>query len=326
MNWKQFLTFRNPIYNPNRSARRVERIMNEFPNTFQTLDETQKASRPHVFDPSLKHFGRAFRLGDYVSSSAHERLEWELARADVRNHLLQIVADSRWRNHLVLRGSTLMQAWFGDAARDPKDIDWVFQPENVKLGDPMCEACFADLIERVKANPHVGNTQILTSQIAVDDIWTYERAAGRRVIFPFQTGDGSQREIQMDIVWSEPLFDAPITLELSTTGTSLLAATPQLSLAWKLLWLVTDGHPQGKDLYDAVLLAENTRLPFELLNRVLQSDEWIQKYRKVEWELFRDLDVDWPNFKLEFPWIEGEEKQWRERLLVALSSTFANAS
>ena len=38
----------------------------------------------------------------------------------------------------------------------------------------------------------------------------------------------------------------------------MLAAPAPLALAWKLLWLATDTYPQGKDLYDAVLLAENT--------------------------------------------------------------------
>ncbi|MFD9371121.1 hypothetical protein ACFWA6_25935 [Streptomyces sp. NPDC060020] len=44
-------------------------------------------------------------------------------------------------------------------------------------------------------------------------------------------------------------------------GTVVLAATPALSPAWKVLWPVGDRHPQGKDRYDAVLPAEHCRLP-----------------------------------------------------------------
>ena len=41
-----------------------------------------------------------------------------------------------------------------------------------------------------------------------------------------------------------------------------------MSLAWKLLWLHSDMHPRGKDLYDAMLLAESTSMPPGLLEAV----------------------------------------------------------
>ena len=298
--------------------------MSDYPNTFRAADSTRETGRPQVFEPALLHFRRAFQLGDFLSPSLHERLEWERARAEVRTHLLRLVAGSRWKEHLVLRGSVLIQAWFGEQARDPKDIDWVFQPPNVKLGDPVCQECFAELVELVKANPITANAQILVSQIASDDIWTYERAAGRRLVFPFQS-DLGQREIQMDIVWAEPLFESPVVTSIPTqTGEpiAVLSATPALSLAWKLLWLITDIHAQGKDLYDAVLLAQNTKLSFELLERVLNNDEWIRQYREITPDLLEEISADWPNFKLEYPWIEGEEKQWHLALKQALARTW----
>lgn len=53
-------------------------------------------------------------------------------------------------------------------------------------------------------------------------------------------------------------------------------ASDEESLAWKLLWLYSDIHPQGKDLYDAVLLAERTALQTSLLKTVLQdADSWV---------------------------------------------------
>lgn len=54
-------------------------------------------------------------------------------------------------------------------------------------------------------------------------------------------------------------------------GVLLPAAARELSLAWKPMWLVGDLYPQGKDLYDAVLLAERHRLPNALLQEVFRQ-------------------------------------------------------
>lgn len=295
-----------------------------YPKTFRTLGENRTQGRAQIFEPSLAHYQRAFRPAD--SATSHERLEWELLRSQVRTHLLRLIAQSRWKDHLVLRGSTLLHAWFGDAAREPQDLDWVFQPSSVKIGSPECEACFNEIAELVKASPRTPNARILTDQIASDDIWTYERAQGRRLVFPFENRQGQGREIQVDIVWEEPLPEPPVLTALPQrdgTHIEVWAASPQLSLAWKLLWLATDMNAQGKDLYDAVILAENVHLPSDLLRQVFESGDW-----NFQWELglgtFAEsqLHVDWDNFKLEFPWIEGTSQEWHQRLNKALAPTF----
>ncbi|PYC74957.1 hypothetical protein C7C45_03455 [Micromonospora arborensis] len=51
---------------------------------------------------------------------------------------------------------------------------------------------------------------------------------------------------------------AYVVLILPDVDKPVLAAPAPLALAWKLLWLATDRYPQGKDLYDAALLAEHT--------------------------------------------------------------------
>ncbi len=299
------------------------------PNTLRAQEAAAQSGRPRVFDPALKHYARAFQLGDYASASMHERLEWELARAHVRAHLLQIVAGSRWREHLVLRGSALMQAWFGEAARDPKDLDWVFQPFETKADDALALQCLAELSALVETNARIGDLHIDVERIASDEIWTYERAAGRRLIFPFRTPLGAGREIQMDIVWQEVLWQEPTLTTISTRGgapVEVWAATPALSLAWKLFWLANDMHPQGKDLYDAVLLAERgvaagEPLDFALLRQVFDTDEWWAK-RSLTLDNFRSLNVDWPNFRLDYPFVEGDEAHWQARLTKALQPTF----
>lgn len=296
-----------------------------YPNTFRALGPQRQEGRTQIFEPALAQFPRAFRLAD--SATSHERLQWELIRSEVRSHLLRLISGSRWKDHLVLRGSVLLHAWFGDAAREPQDLDWVFQPASVKIGDPDCEACFAELQELVRQHPRTKNARILTAQIASDDIWTYERAQGRRLIFPYENAEGAGREIQMDIVWDEPLPEPPLLSSLTQRDGSeieLWTATPQLSLAWKLVWLATDMNSQGKDLYDAVLLAENTRLPFSLLRQVFFADEWY-KHHEINAGTFAELYVDWDNFQREFPWIEGTAQQWLNRLIAALTPTWHEA-
>ena len=44
------------------------------------------------------------------------------------------------------------------------------------------------------------------------------------------------------------------------------------ALAWKLLWLATDTYPQGKDLYDAVLLAEHTTVDQSLVRQLMRPE------------------------------------------------------
>ena len=300
----------------------------DLPNTLRAQEAAPPSGRPRVFDPALKHYGRAFQLGDYASASMHERLEWERARAQVREHLLRVVASSRWSEHLVLRGSALMRAWFGEAARDPKDLDWVFQPFETKADDALAHQCLAEIRDLIARNPRVGDVEIDVARIASDEIWTYERAAGRRLIFPFRAPSGAGREVQIDIVWQETLWQPPVRTTIPTRGGAieLWAATPALSLAWKLLWLAGDMHPQGKDLYDAVLLAErgvalSEPLDFGLLRRVFDGDDWWAK-QPLTLDDFRDLQVDWPNFVLDYPFIEGDAQRWQARLTAALRPTF----
>ena len=50
---------------------------------------------------------------------------WHRARRRVMDHLLRLVADSPWREGLVLRGSLVLTAWLGRVAREPGDIDFV---------------------------------------------------------------------------------------------------------------------------------------------------------------------------------------------------------
>jgi hypothetical protein len=278
-----------------------------------------------IFEPALKHFPRAFRLSDPRFADLEVRDRWFNARRQAIAHLLQMINDSPWRECLVLRGSLLLKAWLGDVAREPGDIDWIFRPQEIELDNPLSKQLFDELIEMVSEHPRAGNTVIEVAKISVTDIWTYERAAGRRIVFPWKVEGLPAGDLQVDVVFGEELFAAPIqTLIPSSEGNGVLvwSADRELSLAWKLLWLETDMYPQGKDLYDATLLAEQTKLPFDLLHQVFRSSDWhsvnrLQPDFPVQWS------VDWDNFKLEYPWVEGEAKDWQNRLVLALAPTFA---
>ncbi|MEU8179044.1 hypothetical protein AB0C14_39815 [Microbispora hainanensis] len=100
-------------------------------------------------------------------------------------------------------------------------------------------------------------------------------------------------------------------------------ASPELSPAWKLLWLASDIWPQGKDLYDAVLLAERVALPRDLLCGVLRDALGEREAGESGRETIRSLDVDWDEFRAEYPQITGDRSDWLERLTRALGPAFA---
>jgi hypothetical protein len=296
-----------------------------YPNGFPRVVIRPEWERVKLFDPSLQHYPHAFRLSDPAFPDPALKELWEAGRMQVIEHLLRIAADSRWREHLVLRGSLLLKAWLGDAARNPGDIDWVVIPQEISLPDPLTRELFEELIRMVSEQPRVGSIAIECGKVAVDDIWTYERAPGRRLTFPWQGEGLPPGTVQMDFVFGEKLWSPPVSTPIPRADggmTSVLAATPELALAWKLLWLETDMYPQGKDLYDATLLAERTSLSHELLHEVLWEGgtgaRELQPGFPMEWE------VDWETFQNEYPAVGGQAREWQARLTAALAPTFAN--
>ena len=209
--------------------------------------------------------------------------------------------------------------------------------KNDKKKDRLAKQLFHELIKLVRKYPHFGSIKIDGARIATDDIWTYERADGRRILLPWQAEGLPEGTLQIDIVFGERLFAEPILTPIPTSWNEnilIWSASKELSLAWKLRWLETDRYPQGKDLYDATLLAEQTQLPFALLRQVLESSaDWTSMLRygvsNFSWKsgypwLTKPQDIEWDNFKLEYPWVEGDVQSWLDRLSLALAPTFAN--
>ncbi|GAA4983684.1 hypothetical protein HD597_000225 [Nonomuraea thailandensis] len=111
--------------------------------------------------------------------------------------------------------------------------------------------------------------------------------------------------MQLDFVFNEPLPVPPVTALIPRAGggepTAVQAATPELSLAWKSLWLASDLWAQGKDLYDAVLLAERVTLPGDLLRWVLREALGEQEAAEFDLDTIRGWEVNWEEFQAEYP-------------------------
>lgn len=279
-----------------------------------------------VFDPSLKHCEEALRETAPVFEDAAEASRWWSAQAIMLEAALRAIAASPWRNHLVLRGSAAMPAWVGDAARRPGDLDWVVLPFEWHSDGPEAARLLDGIVEAVTAIGSVDGVSMST-QVARDDIWTYERADGKRLTFSWSTPGLPPGKLQCDVVFREEFWVPPAALHLPTSGgapVSLLAATPEQSLAWKILWLMTDIYPQGKDLYDAVLLAERFSLPEDLVERMAAEIRPLSSWRfdpraagfakRVEDTL---LGVAWDDFAKEYPWLDPTLRSWVERFEAA---------
>ncbi|MFG3043205.1 MULTISPECIES: nucleotidyl transferase AbiEii/AbiGii toxin family protein [unclassified Streptomyces] len=281
------------------------------------------AARHRVFDPALKHFDEAFRPADGVVEDPELRARWRTARRAALELVLAAVAGSPWADSLVLRGSMLMGAWFGDSARAPKDIDFVVVPETWRIEEPRTRAMLdgiAAAAEHLAAER--GTDLAISAAGAVSEyIWTYERVPGHRLVLPWTAPGLPGGQVQLDFVFNERLPTPPRPAEVA--GVRLPAADRESSLAWKLLWLSCDMYPQAKDLYDAVLLAESCTLPLALLETVLrEADEWPGRPDEpLNRAMFEDAvrEVDWTGFDDAHPGAEAARRDLGARLLAALA-------
>ncbi|MFD5410114.1 nucleotidyl transferase AbiEii/AbiGii toxin family protein [Streptomyces nojiriensis] len=280
-----------------------------------------------VFDPALKHFADGYRITDAAVDDAL-RPAWRAARRTALDVVARGVARSGWADSLVLRGSMLMAGWFGAAAREPHDLDFVVVPQDWAIEEPRTGKLLAAVAEAAeRAADEQGGLVMAAGAAVSEDIWTYERVPGRRLVLPWSAPGLPGGQVQLDFVFNERLPAAPEPADVA--GVRLRAATPELSLAWKLIWLATDMYPQGKDLYDAVLLAERCTAPYELVHTVfLESGEYFPPKAPSDTpltlEAFAEVKrADWDTFRADYPGISGSAESYAERLLAALEPTFA---
>jgi hypothetical protein len=227
-------------------------------------------------------------------------------------HVLAVVAASPWAENLVLRGSAVLPAWLGEAAREPDDLDFVVTPQTLSPETPQANAMMEGLVAAVAADPGPG---LRADQVVSEHIWTYERVPGRRLMFPFDVEGLPQGVVPMDLVFNEPLAEEPVITEIPPAGTLMRTASAMLSLAWKLDWLMADDYPQGKDLYDAMLLAEYLSTPRERIRALMRPEsaslleEYIEDGDLPEMDVFRRYSA-----------MEDEAEPWLRRLAAALGT------
>ncbi|WP_231925367.1 nucleotidyl transferase AbiEii/AbiGii toxin family protein [Micromonospora purpureochromogenes] len=289
-----------------------------YPNTYQPLPAQPGVRQRAAFDPALKQYGNAYRAGEPVFSDPGAGQRWRAARCAAMRHLVTVIADTPWADHLVLRGSVTMSAWFGAAAREPGDVDFVVTPFSMGIHSDEAKSMLAGILSALRHRPGAG---LDPDRVETTDIWTYERADGRRLVLPFTTDGGLIGSVQADFVFNEHLPLAPITIRLDGVDRPVQAASAELSLAWKLLWLATDMYPQGKDLYDAVLLAERTTVSLRLVRDLLRPELGAEADDFTA-ESVLAWNVDWDNFTDEYPGIPGDVETWKRRLALALDRGF----
>ncbi|NXY99528.1 nucleotidyl transferase AbiEii/AbiGii toxin family protein [Streptomyces sp. BR123] len=276
-----------------------------------------------AFDPALKHFAGAYRLLDPAIEDPVVREAWLRARRTAMAVALRAVRESGWAPSLVLRGSMLMARWFGPSAREPHDLDFVVVPADRRIEEDRTGRMLDDIA--AAAERLAGDLDMPAREAASEYIWTYERVPGRRLVLPWSAPGLPGGQVQLDFVFNEPL---PVPAEpVEVAGVPLLGATRELSLAWKLMWLAGDLYPQGKDLYDAVLLAESRTPSRALVEEVFRlSGEFEEQGRTVPFtpDVFESFaHVDWSGFRREYPALDVEESGLVRRLLAALEPVFA---
>ncbi|GGP38522.1 nucleotidyl transferase AbiEii/AbiGii toxin family protein [Streptomyces sindenensis] len=303
------------------------RFLDAVPGTMLRVMDDDAVQRT-VFDPALKQFPNAFRTTDPVFPSPATTRAWQRARAAALDAVRDGVAASPWAEALVVRGSALMALWFGEEAREPGDLDFVVAPASWRMEEERTPELLAGVAAAAEARAARGahGVRIRAAGAVCEDIWTYERVPGRRMMLPWEAPGTPGGWVQLDFVFGEQLPEPPERVVLPS-GAVLYGATPALSLAWKVMWLINDTYAQGKDLYDATLLAERHPLPFALLQEVFRlSGEWPETGRT--WVGREDLDealgyVEWHHFAGEYPAFEGREEEFAGRLRAALAPTFA---
>lgn len=311
----------------------------DYPNAFRL----PRMGGEERFDPALKHYARAFREDEPAFDDDDQRDRWHQAEAAALEHVLRAIAGSSWSERLVLRGSATMPLWFWAAARVPHDLDWVMADPGVASGSDQAKRMLdsiATLVTEAGTDAQVAPDQprFDPAQVASDAIWTYERADGVRLTFGWTVPGLPPGKTQCDFVFGEPLWEPPQWHAFPGDNGAdyrLRIVSPELSLAWKFIWLQEDWYPQAKDLYDAVLLAEFcTHLPEAVRKGVVATlgDEWggIRDQRDIApwwagvWQ--RLEDVDWAAFVREYPHVDPDLAHWRARWEAASASLLVDAT
>ncbi|QFG21097.1 nucleotidyl transferase AbiEii/AbiGii toxin family protein [Actinomadura sp. WMMB 499] len=207
-------------------------------------------------------------------ATAAEEARRREAHREALGHVLRAVSGSPWADELVLRGSLLLRAWYGAEAREPGDVDLVVLPPELPASDHwsrrILEGVAALAEHESRDGERGGDVEIDAGGAVWWELFAYSDSPGRRLSLPWRSHDGWLGSVQIDFSFGEPLPQEPDVAFVPVPGgeVPLRSVTPELSLAWKLHWLVNEIPRQPKDLYDAWLLARHARVDRELVRAV----------------------------------------------------------
>lgn len=261
---------------------------------------------------------------------------WYQARREAMDHVLAAAAS--WHHHLVLRGSATLRAWFGASAREPNDLDFVVLPPRWRWNDVPADHMYEDIVARAsQLAAEAGGLRIEPRPGYAENIYRfpYRGIPGRRITVTWQCPRRGEGSLNLDFAFGELVPTPTIRTEIPRLAISgppivLPTADPPLSLAWKLLWLEAETNDEslarGKDLFDAVLLAEHCALTPPLLRDIVFAD--YQDYRRALPNYLARLEhmarcVEWSDFAEDYPLLESAHDEFTTRLLEALTPTLS---
>ncbi len=314
---------------PKETLSDAERAELGLPRTFRVVADPG-TTQQLVFEPATKHFDRSFRASEPRFSDTEQATAWLQARRTAIINALTTISDSQWAENLVLRGSVLLKAWLGAAAREPGDLDFVVTPASWSINEYRSRQMLTGIATEAQRACAGSPVTFDADRTAIEGIWTYDRVPGLRMMLHWTADGGHSGDLQLDFVFNEhlPADAEPTEVSLSSDGPKalVLAVTPELSLAWKVQWLVTDMYPQAKDLYDAVLLAERTPLRYDLLRQVMAAADPAYERLQVTLADITSLDyIDFAAFQADHPNLSPTGQDLIRRLATALQPTFASA-
>ncbi len=260
--------------------------------------------RPEIYDPALRHYPLPYRLGEPRFSEEQGRLYWEVVQQRAMTHLLSLTKAASWKDGPILRGSVVLRHYLGIKARAPRDLDWLVLPTTWKPNSREARLFFDDVLSRLRREPEFEGGEFQPYDVLYDEIWVYDKTPGQRLVFPWQGPNLPRGLVQMDFAFQELMPTEPVLIHLPGVG-AIRTASLEQCLAWKLFWLEKDSRPQGKDLYDATLIAEHlsaagTPYSFDLPDSLTDG-------------------MNWGEFTREYPAVKGDLQTWTQRLQAALT-------
>ncbi|WP_323185622.1 hypothetical protein [Kitasatospora sp. NBC_01287] len=122
------------------------------------------------------------------------------------------------------------------AAREPGDLDFVVVPADWGIDEPRTESMLRGIADATRTVSQHGGTVVRFEAAGAvsEDIWTYERVPGRRLVLPWTSPGLPGGIIQLGFVFNEHLPVEPVPAQIpSRSGgpdAQLNAATAELSM------------------------------------------------------------------------------------------------